>query len=82
MDEATSALDSHTESLITDAIEKAIAGRTVIAIAHRLSTLTAMDRIVYMEDGRILEQGSHAELLALEGKYAKMWRQQSSGFVG
>jgi len=82
MDEATSALDSHTESLITEAIEKAISGRTVIAIAHRLSTLTAMDRIVYMEDGRILEQGSHADLLALDGKYAKMWRQQSSGFVG
>ncbi len=82
MDEATSALDSHTESLITDAIEKAIAGRTVIAIAHRLSTLTAMDRIVYMEEGRILEQGSHAELLAADGRYASMWRQQSSGFVG
>ena len=81
MDEATSALDSHTESLITGAIEKAIEGRTVIAIAHRLSTLTAMDRIVYMEDGRILEQGSHTELLAADGKYAKMWRQQSSGFV-
>ena len=81
MDEATSALDSHTESLITEAIDKAIRGRTVIAIAHRLSTLTAMDRIVYMEQGRILEQGSHAELLARDGRYASMWRQQSSGFV-
>ena len=81
MDEATSALDSHTESLITEAIEKAIHGRTVIAIAHRLSTLTAMDRIVYMERGQILEQGSHAELLEADGRYARMWRQQSSGFV-
>ena len=82
MDEATSALDSHTEALITEAIAKAIEGRTVIAIAHRLSTLTAMDRIVYMHNGAIVEQGSHAELLAQDGHYARMWRQQSSGFVG
>lgn len=81
MDEATSALDSQTESLITKAIEEAIDGRTVIAIAHRLSTLTAMDRIVYMEGGYIVEQGSHVELLERDGPYAKMWRQQSSGFV-
>ncbi len=81
MDEATSALDSHTEALITEAIAKAIEGRTVIAIAHRLSTLTAMDRIVYMHNGAIVEQGSHAELLAQDGHYARMWRQQSSGFV-
>jgi ATP-binding cassette subfamily B multidrug efflux pump len=67
--------------LITAAIAKAIEGRTVIAIAHRLSTLTAMDRIVYMNNGVILEQGSHAELLAKDGVYARMWRQQSSGFI-
>ena len=81
MDEATSALDSHTETLITAAIAKAIQGRTVIAIAHRLSTLTAMDRIVYMHNGVIVEQGSHAELLAKDGHYARMWLQQSSGFI-
>jgi ABC-type multidrug transport system fused ATPase/permease subunit len=53
----------------------------VIAIAHRLSTLTAMDRIVYLQNGAIVEQGSHTELLAKEGYYARMWRQQSSGFI-
>jgi ATP-binding cassette subfamily B protein len=81
MDEATSALDSHTEKLITAAIAQAIQGRTVIAIAHRLSTLTAMDRIIYMQNGMVMEQGSHAELLAKDGYYASMWRQQSSGFI-
>ena len=81
MDEATSSLDSHTEHQITEAIAEVIRGRTVIAIAHRLSTLTAMDRIVYMENGRILEQGSHQELLALHGHYARLWEQQSEGFV-
>jgi ATP-binding cassette subfamily B protein len=81
MDEATSSLDSHTEHQITEAIAEVIRGRTVIAIAHRLSTLTAMDRIVYMENGRILEQGSHQELLALNGHYARLWEQQSEGFV-
>jgi len=81
MDEATSSLDSHTEHQITEAIAEVIRGRTVIAIAHRLSTLTAMDRIVYMENGRILEQGSHKELLALGGHYARLWEQQSEGFV-
>jgi ATP-binding cassette subfamily B protein len=81
MDEATSSLDSHTEHQITDAITEVIRGRTVIAVAHRLSTLSAMDRIVYMENGRILEQGSHKELFALDGHYARMWEQQSKGFV-
>ena len=81
MDEATSSLDSHTEHQIIDAITEVIRGRTVIAVAHRLSTLSAMDRIVYMENGLILEQGSHQELLALDGHYARMWEQQSEGFV-
>ena len=81
MDDAASSLDSHTEHQITEAIAEVIRGRTVIAIAHRLSTLTAMDRIVYMENGCILEQGSHQELLALDGRYARLWEQQSEGFV-
>ncbi len=81
MDEATSSLDSHTEHQITEAITEVIRGRTVISIAHRLSTLTAMDRIVYMQNGRIIEQGSHQELLALDGYYARLWEQQSGGFV-
>jgi ATP-binding cassette subfamily B protein len=82
LDEATSALDSETEALIQDAIDRLCQGRTVIAIAHRLSTLARMDRIVVMESGRIVEQGSHAELLALQGTYAGLWARQSSGMVG
>ena len=82
LDEATSALDSETEALIQDAIDRLCQGRTVIAIAHRLSTLVRMHRILVMEQGRIIEQGSHAELLALQGAYARLWARQSSGLVG
>ncbi len=81
LDEATSALDSETEALIRSALDKLMQGRTVIAIAHRLSTLTAMDRIVFIDKGRIVEQGSHTELLALNGAYARMWERQASGFI-
>jgi len=79
LDEATSALDSQSEALIQDALWRLCQGRTVIAIAHRLSTLRAMDRIVVLDRGRIVEQGSHAELLAAGGLYSTLWHQESSG---
>jgi ATP-binding cassette subfamily B protein len=82
LDEATSALDSETEALIQDAIDQLCEGRTVIAIAHRLSTLARMDRILVMDKGRIIEEGSHNQLLAAGGLYAAMWNRQSSGFIG
>jgi ATP-binding cassette subfamily B protein len=81
LDEATSALDSESEKLIQDALWKLMEGRTAIVIAHRLSTIQRMDRIVVLEDGHIAEQGSHAELLAAGGTYAKLWSHQSGGFI-
>jgi len=82
LDEATSALDSETESLIQDAIDRLCKGRTVIAIAHRLSTLARMDRILVMDQGKIVEEGTHAQLLTLKGHYASLWQRQSAGFIG
>ncbi len=81
LDEATSALDSEVEAAIQDSLEELMAGKTVIAIAHRLSTIQRMDRIVVMDNGGIVEQGSHAELLASEGLYARLWARQSGGFI-
>src|SRR6195256_4728478 len=81
LDEATSSLDSESEHLIQEALFELMQGRTVIAIAHRLSTIVGMDRIVYLADGRILEQGSHAELLARGGPYAQLWSRQVGGFI-
>ena len=81
LDEATSALDSENEAHIQKALEGLWHNKTVIAIAHRLSTLRNMDRIVVMHDGQITEQGTHKELFALNGEYAKLWRQQSGGFI-
>ena len=81
LDEATSALDSEVEASIQAALERVMADKTVLAIAHRLSTLTAMDRIVVMDGGRIVEQGAHPELLARGGLYARYWRRQSGGFI-
>lgn len=81
LDEATSALDSESEYLIQEALWAVMQSRTVLAIAHRLSTLTRMDRIIYLENGRILETGSHADLLALGGRYTALWRRQSGGFM-
>ena len=80
LDEATSALDSEVENAIQEQLDGLMEGRTVIAIAHRLSTLARMDRIVVLDAGRIVEQGSHAALLAAGGAYAGLWRRQSGGF--
>ena len=82
LDEATSSLDSESEHLIQAALWDLMEGRTVIAIAHRLSTITGMDRILYLHAGRIIEQGSHAELVARGGAYSRMWRRQVGGFIG
>ena len=82
LDEATSALDSESERLIQESLEELMKGKTVIAIAHRLSTIHHLDRLIVMEDGAILEQGTHQELVDKEGVYAKLWTMQSGGFIG
>ncbi len=81
LDEATSALDSEVEQAIQASLEGLMQDRTVIAIAHRLSTIAAMDRLVILDKGRIVEQGTHAELLALGGHYSGLWARQSGGFL-
>ncbi len=82
LDEATSALDSEVEAEIEKALNAVMEGKMVLAIAHRLSTIAHMDRIVVLEDGRIVEQGTHADLLAKGGIYARFWNRQSGGFIG
>ena len=81
LDEATSALDSEVEGAIQEQLANLMRGKTVIAIAHRLSTIAAMDRLVIMDQGRIIEEGSHAELLRRGGLYAELWARQSGGFL-
>ena len=81
LDEATSALDSDSEIKVQEALKKLMDNKTVITIAHRLSTLQFMDRIIYIENGQVIEDGSHKELLAKNGKYAKLWNMQSGGFL-
>ncbi|MDO4433008.1 MAG: ABC transporter ATP-binding protein [Alysiella sp.] len=81
LDEATSALDSEVEAAIQQSLDKMMDGKTVIAIAHRLSTIAAMDRLIVLDKGKIVEEGSHAELLAKGGLYAKLWAHQSGGFL-
>ena len=81
LDEATSSLDSEAEHLIQDGLLRLMQGRTVIAIAHRLSTIMHLDRIVVLEEGRIVEQGTHTKLLELGGTYARLWNRQAGGFM-
>lgn len=82
LDEATSALDSEVEAAIQESLYQLMAGKTVIAIAHRLSTIAAMDRLIVIDEGKIVEQGSHEELISKGGLYAQLWQRQSGGFIG
>jgi ABC-type multidrug transport system fused ATPase/permease subunit len=81
LDEATSSLDSESEHLIQDALNKLMEGKTVVVIAHRLSTIMAMDRIIVIDGGQVVDQGTHTELLARGGLYAKLWSIQAGGFL-
>ncbi|MEP7156538.1 MAG: ABC transporter ATP-binding protein [Betaproteobacteria bacterium] len=82
LDEATSALDSEVEAAIQASLYKLMEGKTVVAIAHRLSTIAAMDRLIVLDEGRVVEEGNHQTLLAMDGLYARLWAHQSGGFLG
>jgi ABC-type multidrug transport system fused ATPase/permease subunit len=82
LDEATSALDSEIEVVIQQSLYQLMEGKTVIAIAHRLSTIAKMDRLIVIDKGRIIEEGSHAKLIKKNGLYARLWKHQSGGFLG
>ena len=81
LDEATSALDSEIEAAIQENLYTMMEGKTVLAIAHRLSTIAALDRLVVIDKGRIVEEGTHESLIAKGGLYAKLWERQSGGFL-
>ncbi|HEY0800105.1 MAG TPA: hypothetical protein VGD54_04620, partial [Steroidobacteraceae bacterium] len=80
--EATSALDSEVEAAIQQSLYRLMEGKTVVAIAHRLSTIAAMDRLIVLDKGCIVEEGNHYSLLAQKGLYARLWAHQSGGFLG
>ena len=82
LDEATSALDSEVENIIQESLDSLMHGKTVIAIAHRLSTIAAMDRLIVMDNGKIIEEGSHKALIKKKGLYFQLWQHQSGGFIG
>ncbi|HEX5538617.1 MAG TPA: multidrug ABC transporter ATP-binding protein, partial [Methylophilaceae bacterium] len=82
LDEATSALDSEVEAAIQSSLYRLMEGKTVVAIAHRLSTIAAMDRLIVLDHGRIVEEGDHQSLLRRGGLYARLWAHQSGGFLG
>lgn len=81
LDEATSALDSESEALVQEALENLMRGRTSIVVAHRLSTVAALDRIVVLADGEIVEDGTHAQLVEAGGEYASLWGRQTGAFL-
>ena len=81
LDEATSALDSEVEAAIAANLYRLMEGKTVIAVAHRLSTIAALDRLIVLDKGRIVEEGSHADLIGAGGLYAQLWARQSGGFL-
>jgi ATP-binding cassette subfamily B multidrug efflux pump len=81
LDEATSALDSEVEAQIQSTLSEMMYGKTVVAIAHRLSTIAQMDRILVLDEGEVIEQGSHDELIALNGLYASLWQHQTGGYI-
>ena len=81
LDEATSALDSEVEAAIQENLYRLMEGKTVIAIAHRLSTIAALDRLIVLDQGRIVEEGTHDQLIARGGLYAQLWKRQSGGFL-